>query len=311
MTKPYDKFLQAFQAGREKVEASRQAGSADLEDVAKASLTALSSTEYGRALTADSDLRRSLEILETDLFAWIRIIRDSDFAHDESLADGFDALDDEAEEAVRRFLYWGRLGQVIHRFRDGGLATDTSWERAVRSSIRDKADKLAQEIESLITDPTVQSVYVQGSLKLATRTIDNLRKLHTDFERTPYDIPEGTPPPFQNGDTIIRRQFLLACNLLAFELFGCVRPEVLERLLEVKSSTAENLGLRPWPIAATGETIKRGSRPRILRDYIKADIPLAKHKAKQCQWPTRPIIEYFAANQKARETVVRGQDDDC
>lgn len=267
-------------------------------------------TAYGRALTADSDLRRSLKILETDLFGWIRIIRDSDFANDESLAGGFDALDDEAEEAVRRFLYWGRLGQVIHHFRDGGLAIDTSWERAVRGSIRDKADKLAQEIATLITDPTVKSVYRQGTLILATRTIDNLRKLHTDFERTPFDIPEGTPLPFHDGDTIIRRQFLLACNLLAFELFGCVRPEVLEHLLEVKSSTAESLGLRPWPIAATSETMKRGSRPRILRDYIKADIPLARHKAKQCQWPTRPIIECFAANQKAREAVVRSQDDD-
>lgn len=303
MTNPYDKFIQAFQAGQNKIEVSRKAGATDLKRVADTSLAALSMTAYGQALTSDSDLRRSLKILETDLFGWLRIIQDSDFAYDES-------LDDENEEAVRRFLYWGRLGQVIHHFRDGGLAINTSWERAVRSSIRGKVEKLTQEIQTLIADPTIQSVYNSGTLKLATRTIDNLRKLHADFEQTPFDIPEGTPPPFQDGDTIIRRQFLLACNLLAFELFGCVRPEVLERLLEVKSSTAESLGLRPWPIAATGKMIASDSRSRMLRDYIKADIPLARHKAKQHQWSTRPIIECFAADQKARETVVRRQDDD-
>lgn len=306
MTDHYNTFAQAFQTGLEKIDAAREADSADLKRVADKCLAALSITAYGRALIADSDLRRSLQLLESDLINWIGIITDIDG----SLADDLDWVDDEEEEAVRRFLYWGRLGQVIHHFRDGALAINTPWERVVRTSIRGKADKLAQEIETLITDPVVQAVYRQDTLKQAARTISSLRQLHAGFEQTPFDIPEDTANPFQDGNTIIRRQFLLACNLLAFELFGCVRPEVLEHLLEVKSSTAEDLGLRPWPLTAAGTTLSTDSRARTLRDYIHADIPLAKHKAKQLEWRTRPIIEFFSSHEKSREKVVRHQGDE-
>ena len=300
MTDRYNTFAQAFQSGLERINTARESECADLKRVADTCLAALSITGYGRALIADSDLRRSFQLLESDLINWIGIITDIDG----SLADELDWLDDEAEEAVRRFLYWGRLGQVIHHFRDGALAINTPSERAVRTSIRGKADKLAQEIEILIADPVVQAVYRQDTLKQAARTISSLRQLHAGFERTPFDIPEDTANPLQDGNTIIRRQFLLACNLLAFELFGCVRPEVLEHLLEVKSSTAEDLGLRPWPLTAADTPLSTDSRARTLRDYIHADIPLAKHKAKQLEWQTRPIIEYFASHEKSREKVV-------
>lgn len=299
MTEAFNAFSLAYQQGNNRLLAINPE-SDDLGHVADTAFLALQDTAFGQQLMASDELRTGLAMLELDLGNWLeRVLPKLKSPASEKLG----LMDEDGQEPVRRFHYWGRLGQILYHFREHGRSLNTSWERLQREALQKKIARLIKDVETLATDPVVQAVYQSHAMNHAKQAVRSLHAFSKDLVQTPLDIPPGMANPFQDGNSLIRRQFILLINLMAFELFGCISPAILERMLEIKSSTAEAMGLRAWPLAEQGEPLSGESRSRMLRAAISDDLELARYRAKQLCWQTRPIIDYFYKHPEARREI--------
>ncbi len=303
-------FQAAYLKGAELLEKERQKESPDLASVANTAFTALAAMPYGRALTDDRDLCDCLDLLEAGLYDWVMLmIGDASTGYNDAHPDIAWALDDD-EESVRRFLYWGRLGEIFHHFRDQGRMMNTFWEKNTRTVVQQRADLTLEALATLSSDLIVQAVYDDTVLKRMTKVSELLQQLKIDLLHSPLEFDEELANPFQDSIAIIRRQFLTVVSLMTFELFGNVSPAILERLLEIKSSTADSLGLLAWPLTQGDVALSRDSRKRMMRENLRGNLKLICSKARKHRWQSRSVIEYFAAHSELREELARRRERD-
>ncbi len=312
----YRQFLNAYQAGVAEIDplmadlqrlpaADQEDAVGKLQDAAKTAFERLAATPYGHKLTSDSDLNGVLDKLEAGLGDWIDTMQNDSAAAYGSDHPAIVWATEDCYEFLRAFHFWGRLGGILYHFRDRNRALSTTWERNARTVFRQRADTVIELLDELAADVVIQAVYKDGVLNRMRQALGQLQRLKADLAKSPLDIDDAATNPLQDGETIIRRQFVFTASLLAFELYGHITPLLLDRLLELKSSTVEDLSLIPWPISMDGRQLTPDSRKSMMRDHIRDALKTARRKARKHQWITRDVIEYFAANPEMRESFAR------
>ncbi|KAB2962946.1 hypothetical protein [Zoogloea sp.] len=193
-------------------------------------------------------------------------------------------------EAERRLRFFGEVGALYHYFRDLGCYLDTTAERSLRRQYLENSTALVQQLDDMLGHVGIHLTYEPHVVKQMQNLLHVMKTLNRDLD-APRDAGLTEPNPLQAGDTIIRRQFVRSVCLLSFKLFGCITPGVLDDFLELKSSTAEALGLEAWSHAVAGH-----SRNWKVRTYIGQALKTGKSMATKQNWVTRPVLAYFATH---------------
>lgn len=319
MTGDYDKFRKAFAEGQVAI---RQAAEGVLpeqrhDDDAVHKLVnqewdRLSATEFAVAMLRDSDLENLRRALEHGMSTWIGAwTAETDHAPSPEEAErlqrwaGAECFVDE-----RRLAFWGRLGGILYHYRDRGRSLPNHFERSQRGAICAHAAKLRDAMEVLVADPLVSTMYKTATLATLDRMSKACAVLDTELATSTLEVEVG-PNPFHDSDGLIRSQFSTAFGLMAVELYGHVTPAAMGAALEIKSSTAELLGLVPWgfkvtpkaPADGPREPMPQESQDAILRDLartiLRRAIPLGERRG----WVTLPLVRYYAAQSTRRREL--------
>ncbi len=297
-TGAYPEFRNSYRQGLAKIHAEvaaceparRRAG--DRGHVAvESALAALRSSKFGARLAADHAIRNVHTTLERSLATWFT-------AACQGGVDGAEEgghLDEWVNEPYmrdyREYLYWGRLGGILHYYRDEGRGLGTNDERDMRTAIQDRADGLERVLSDLADAPIPQALYRSDVLQRVDRLRAMLQRVRRDFSRSPIRAIDG-PSPLHRDENMLRRQFCHVCSLLCLELFGQIRPQNLRDLLVLKATTAQALGLNTFEEAVTN----RKSASRELRRSIEKATQAALATAKSRKWVTRPAVVHFSTH---------------
>jgi hypothetical protein len=299
--------------------------------VAAEQLEKLRATEYGGAMLRDHTLVSVQETLEGGMSAWIRAWADcvaesrTTDAADGSAAEDIERLRRWSEEACfeeqRGHEFWGRFGCILHHYRDQGRSLPTHWERHQREHASARADALRSAVQALAADPLVASLYRETTLKSLDRLARDCQKLRDDLATSPLEIDAG-PDPFHDSDGLVRAQFCTAFGLLALELYGHLTTSTLEAALDIKSGTAEQLGLVPWGYriapqqaeadreeaepasgSAAREPLTEESRSAILRKSVGKVLTRGLALGERRGWLTLPLARFYAASPPKRRDM--------
>ncbi len=292
----YKQFKDVFADGCEKIAMvkAREAQFDDTVDQINAAcedyLERLRLTDYGRVLSADPELEKVYMDLDCGLQKMLEKMRSSpNFSPDHPAIAWI-----EESELERHFMFLGRIAGVFHTFRDKPRIFDTESEREEREAFCLAATEFIERARSLLDHATVGLVYpkqVTGGILRASQSLEDLLpKLIRQSKSDGFGAN-----PFQGGSTNIVRQFSLAVCLLAFEIFGWITPRVLDLLLEMKSTTADEFGLTRW-IRTQGKS--GATRKRDLRRYVEKSLDVALIASEREKWATQDFIKFFNANRE-------------
>lgn len=223
-----------------------------IESTAKLALKRLRATPYGKLLRADDDLCSLYDNLERGLQRETAALegtlpeRSSPSAR-VSIERARSWCRAPHHKAERAFLFWGRIGAVLHAYRDLGLSLNTEEEAEACELIRERVAAAIESVESLVLNAIVQVAYAPAVLDRIQRQLESLGAF-SDVMASPPRLPadELGPNPFHKSYGIIRNQFIRSVSRLCFELFGHLDHHALARLLDIKCTTASALGLLPW-----------------------------------------------------------------
>lgn len=295
--KNYQQFRETYLLGLARIRAAnadihpRRRNEGDVVHVAvNAALNALRSSPFGEALISDEGFLKVHHTLERSLEGWFAIAYEAELDETEEHGKLDEWVCSTYMRTEREFQYWGRLGGILHHYRDMGQGLGTTDERSSRVRIQSLASDLGRELTDLTDAPVPQALYRADVLQRVNRLRTLLQRVHRDFARTPIRGGEG-PSALHQDEKLLRRQFSHVCCLLALELFGHISSETLGQLLELKSSTADELGLEAWPGAISSESASR-ERRRSIDKALKTAVPMSKRYG----WVTRPIVQLFSAH---------------
>lgn len=294
----YTEFKRLYQEGLHKLEEVRlspaawEAGHAAdrAREVADEALAILSATSFGTTLLDTRVLTDSFDALNDGLWQCVDaavsagVLPETDPAYIWCM--------EESYEVERRLRFFGEVGVLYHYFRDLGCSLDTDAERSIRGQYLEDSTALVQQLDDMLGHVGIHLTYEPRVVKQMQSLLLAIKKLNCDFA-APRDTALTGPNPLQGGDTIIRRQFVRSVCLLSFELFGCISPGVLDDFLELKSSTAEALGLVSWSRAVAQHT-----RHWKARSYIDQALKTGLSMAQSRDWVTQPVLAYFAKHKK-------------
>lgn len=341
MADDFNKFQSTFIEGRLAVQRAsegltpeRRQDDDAVHEVVKGQWSQLRGTNFFATMWRDidlQDLERGLASgMSTWIAAWARPKKGDVRPPREEVNHLLRWADLECFRDERRLAFWGRLGSMLHHYRDTGHSLSTQFERAQRTTISEYAEQLQVALAALAADPLVSTMYRTGTLADMERTTRLCAKLRTDLASSPLEVDVGANP-FHKSSGLIRSQALLAFGLMAVELYGHVTPTALDKLLNIKSGTAEQLGLIPWgrktdsdvhgkareqtstrPSAKAAAAVKartpEGERTEVSKDAelrATADAILKRALAlgERRQWITLPLAQFYAANPTLRREL--------
>lgn len=296
-TGTYPQFRESYRQGLTRIRVDLEAshptapGAGDRDPVIVASaLSALRSTGFGAVLLGERALRNVLETLEASLEGWFGIACSADLTGTEDGGDLDVWVNSPYMRAYREYLYWGRLGAILHYYRDEGRGLGTDDERDARQAVKDHARDLDERLSDLVDAPIPQALYRTDVLQRVDRLRTLLQRVQRDLSRSPIRAGEG-PSPLHRDENLLRRQFCHVCSLLALELFGQIKPHTLNDFLKLKETTARSLGLTRWSGALSEE-----SASRELRRSIEKAAKTALTTSKSRKWMTRPLVQHFSTH---------------
>lgn len=265
-----------------------------LEEVALGAIRSLQETEFGRVLHDDSTPSDLLNKLDTGL----RRLRNLALSSGVIAPDApvIQWVDETGFSTEREFHFRGRLGWVLHYFRDLGASLDTGEEAALRKRCQAQSTALLRQLQEMTDHVAIQIAYKPNVVRRIEALQASLETLQTDLV-APMDVSMSDGPnPFHGGTEKLPRQFARAVGHMAFELFGHLTPHDLGLLLHLKSSTAEDLGFSAWGLKGAD------SRKRDQRNYIQTALDSAIRKGTTAGWVTLPLLKFFSEN---RDVVFR------
>lgn len=295
---PYTEFKRLYLEGLHKLEEVRLSPAAwetghaadHAREVADEAMGRLSATSFGKTLLETRVLTNAFDTLNDGLWLCVdEAVRagafpETDPAYIWSMEEGY--------VVERRLRFFGEVGALYHYFRDLGCSLDTDAERSIREGYRKNSMALVEQLDDMLGHVGIHLTYEPRVVKQMQSLLQAIKKLNGDLA-APRDTALTGPNPLQDGSTIIRRQFVRSVCLLSFELFGCISPEVMNDFLELKSSTAEALGLVAWSDAVAPQ-----SQDWKARSYINQALKTGLSMAKSRDWVTQPVLAYFAEHKK-------------
>lgn len=259
-------------------------------EVADEALTRLSVTPFGATFFETRVLTNAFDALDDGLWQCVDAavqagdLPTSDPAYIWSM--------ERCYEVERRLRFFGEVGALYHYFRDLGSYLDTDAEQSIRRQYLDNSTALVQQLDDMLGHVGIHLTYKPRVVKQMQNLLHVMKTLNRDLD-APKDAGLAGPNPLQRGTTIIRRQFVRSVCLLSFKLFGCITPGVLDDFLELKSSTAEALGLEAWSHA-----VAEHSRNWKVRTYIGQALETGLSMAARRGWVTLPALTYFAEHRQ-------------
>lgn len=259
-----------------------------LEKEALQAIQSLRETAFGCALIEDYDISNLFDNLECGL----RRLKDAALSSD-AIADNAPVIQ-WAEELgfshEREFHFFGRLGLLFHYFRDLGSSLDTGQESALRERSQAQTTALLRQLQEMTDHVGIHLAYKPNVVRRIEALQASLEALQADLT-APIDRESNDGPSlFHGGRELLPRQFARAVSFMAFELFGHLTPPNLGIFLNLKSSTAEDLGFSAWSLK------ELDSRRKDQRNYIRAALNAGIRKARTHSWVTLPLLEFFSEN---------------
>lgn len=302
-----------------------------IDSVVDQALSQLKATPFAKSVMQEKEIEEVHSSLSAGIEELINAMQEERYSARGSYCQVMDRFDDSYAEAERDFLFWGRIGVIFYYFRDCGYSLTNQKESEMRKAFPDNADAVINYLESLLSHVVIEVIYSPSVILSMKRVLADLKALDANakemllapiesdamrlpkkakklreeiiklkfiMKERPLAIPETGAKPLREDLTIIRRQFIVSVCRLCFEIFGHIDHKLLNLLLQMKSTSASDLGLLPWLYTFDGEKMSSETRKRELRRYIKHALDDALLLAKKQSWISKDLIEYFAKNRE-------------
>lgn len=288
-------------------QSSRQQYYVKIHNVAKDSLEKLQASDYGRVLYESTTLPGILVKLENGFRDLINSMPESKKS---SLNDCLEPY----RVAVRAFHFWGRAGGIFARYSKTGRYVSEEEATQITKALHLKIDALISELEPILLLGIFHAAYPAVTVKNIEGIVDRLYAVDAEFSRGALaPVNQRHRDIFRKDYRSIARQFTQSIGLMCFELFGHLRPQTLHLLLDIKSSTAEQLGLLHWKVmlkkiedssmADFEYAVYMKDSSRLLREEIASVGQRAEIRARKANWPMLPVIEHFNATRKPEAAI--------
>ncbi len=205
-------------------------------------------------------------------------------------SDSITTLHRKISRRQRNFLFIGMMREILHQYRDEGLALIVERRNVLLEKLESAAETFGGVIRStqrhIVIDQYLSPTDRQQIEKALSQNASVARIFRT-IATERGDI--GVAAMLENNGQQLRTQYVAACAHVCLRLYGHVTPDILHRLLGLKSSHY----LERWaPGGLHGR--ERAADQKQMSRLRGSALKRALKQAEQESWLSLPILKFYA-----------------
>jgi hypothetical protein len=220
----------------------------------------------------------------------------------------------------RKFLFWGRLSEILIYYCDEGNYFSSLRETTFRDKVIEHGEEMVGSIQKILNQRVCQLYYDKPARKRLQDMIDCIRDFQKSLKSGLSAYPLSHTSLLVESQNTIKAQFIESVSRLCYELFGNLTSGQMIVFLRLRPETdAKNGYLQSNQYVVdyklTGkkvrtprkvehfqkfdpgnvlvETLQPDSEKRLIREDMHGALARAKLVAVEEDWPIREILEYF------------------